>query len=239
MEREIKEYINKKDIINIVLDCWNDTFINNDIICLSDFSSEEKILQILVDIKKYLSVYISYTSMFHKNINILSYAHEINISPFFNKNEAIDIINKSSNSEKVIIHNSDILDDDLINVIHEKNFLKQIKIIFYDINLNNINLNNIYKIMEIKSLEVLHLQSQIINPQQIAKILCYVINNLNKYMKIVFDCDHMDSRETQHYLKLFKYNFKVHQNDYIFDYVPVSFRKFNFYDLNFIYFIKN
>ena len=151
----------------------------------------------LIDSKKYLSVYIYYKSIFHKNINILSYANEINISSFFNNKEAIDIINKSSNLEKLIINDSDILDDDLINVLNEKKFLKQIKIVFYDI-----NLNNIYKIMEIKSLEVFHLQPRIINPQQISKILCYIINNLNKYMKIVLDCDHIDSRETQTLFKI-------------------------------------
>lgn len=78
------------------------------------------------------------------------------------------------------------------------------------------------------------------------KILYYIVNNSNRYFKLLINNTCMNTRtytnELNRYLKLIKYNLKIVKKEniinYIFNYISNKFMKFNdLYDLN-LYYVK-
>ena len=236
MYKILIECIKKKDVINITLINLDNTYILNDIIYLDSSTKNDNIFKTIISANKPIFVKFDSSLFSYKNIDILSYVNEMTI-PEFHNDKKILILDKSTNLERLKINCLNGLTCSVIDKLCEKQFLKYIEMKCKI----DIDLNDIFRIIEIKSLNTLYLKSDIYSLQQkidtekTAKILYYIVNNLNKYMKIIMDFSYFIDVETK-YSNLIKYNFKIEYNNYIFNYVPISFRKFNnLYDLDLFY----
>lgn len=195
------------------------------------------ILQPLINSNKYISIDFKCYVSSYENIDILSYANEINLNNCVKKENIIKILNKSVNLEKLIANYSNILNVDIINKLSEKKFIKYVSIAY---NLK-LDLSNIYRIIEIKSLDTfrcinLFYETDVFHFKTIFEILWYVINNLNKSIKIIIDEYYTYNKQMKYYLKIMTYNFKVNEHVFYFNYIPKSFYKFNnLYDVNLNY----
>lgn len=236
MEKRIERYINKNDILRISLTRYNGSAnIANHVLYLDYFIGNYEISQKIINSGKFLSIKFDY-QFEYENINILLYAKQIiiNINNISKKN-IITIIKKPINLQKLEISYANIADIDIINELYEKPNIKYVKIMCE----TSIDLYYIYTIMKIKSLNSLCLTDDPcdrISLEKIFEILYYIINNLNKDIKIVIKTCCMLYLMTKRYLKLISYNFKVNENNYIFTYIPTIFTKFdNSYDFNLCY----
>lgn len=239
MERNIKKFIRKKNVICVELTKPGDRFgiFDNMLYLNYAISKNDNIFQIIIKSDKYLSVVLRYKLYSYENIDILSYANECSIFiDHINKKNMMSIIDKPINLQKLTVDYVNIKDADIIDKLYEKENIKYIGILCSI----NIELCYIYQIIKIKSLDVLHLRDETsgsISIENILNILWYVITNLNKDIKIeISSIRSRDYRETEYYLKLISYNFKVNENNYIFTYIPTQVTKFNyFYDFNLYY----
>ena len=247
-EPKITEYLEKNKIINIRIMDIHHPYITKGVIWINYMAPENNyIFKKIIESNKYISMDFDLDTIFinnYKTINnyIISYTNEIIIQENFN-NEMLDsIIDKSINLQKLVMYSNN-LDTEIINKLSERQFLKHIKIICK----KNININNIYKIIEIKSLNILRLQDFFcVTPklglEKLLKILNYVVNNLNKYIEIVVVVSnyYSNNEKFERDFSLIKHNFKFIKKyytlTYIFNYIPISFRKFNnLHDLDLFY----
>ena len=144
----------------------------------------------------------------------------------------------SVNLRRLTIQSSQISETNIKNKLCEKKLITHIKIIF----MTDVNLDDIYDVMQIKSINTLCLReyynlhdNYFLNYEKIFKILCYVVNTLNKNIKIVFNCESQDIIFKK-FISLITYNFKINNHDHIFTYIPTIFRKFdNLHDFNLCY----
>lgn len=218
LERQFKEFINEKDVLNIILTYYEDTRVlfHTDIYLNYTLQENDNIFQIIINSYKYIFIEIGSQLDSYTNIEILSYANEIKFWRSLSKENTKNIINTIYKSVK----------------------LKKIMIYY-----STIDLNDVYKIMEIKSLDILHLQFHpyIANNsdlQIIYKMLCYVIDNLNKNIKIVISNYHINKKIMKEHFKFIIYNFKIKDNEFIFNYIPELLRKFdNLCDID-LYYLK-
>lgn len=126
------------------------------------------------------------------------------------------------------------------NKLCEKQFLKYIKIVFK----KDVDMNIIYKIMEIKSLSILHFEDNLfyqpkITFENLSKILFYIANNFNKYVKIILDSNHISVRKLAYTFRQYNFYVKQNKNKYIFTYSPIVFINLNnLYDFNLYYLVS-
>ena len=238
MENIIETYVKEYDVMNIILTC-HETRIDisyKTLYLVYSLSENDNMLQTIKNSNKYITIKFHYQLHSYKNIDILSYADEIDIYDNISKENIINIINKSDKLQKLTDYFSYVLDIDIINELYEKKFLNYIAI---DCN-QNIDFYCLCKIMEIKSLDTLHLRIYFyklnnFDFQIIFKILFYAVSHLNKNIKIIMDGFFINSDKIKNYLKLIAYNFKVSEKIYTFTYIP-ELRKFNnLYDVDLYY----
>ena len=238
MEQAIEKYISESKTININLGSrlYPDLEIDTNKMSLS-CSENDNVLQKVILSKKYISVEVDWKLDSYKNINIFSCANEIIVEVNITSENMIDIIYHSINLQRLILTSEHISEIGIKNKLNEKKFLKYIKIKLK----KNVNLDDIYEILKIKSLDTLYFYGSFfdtyLNSEQILKILCYIVNNLNKKIKIVFDCYGL-GKTFKKYISLITYNFKIHKNNYsfTFTYITKKFKNFdNLYDFNLCY----
>lgn len=230
MEKNIYKYLNKNDILKISLTTKHTHIINGKIYLHYSISKNSNTLQIICNSGKYIIVEFDSIFNSYKNIDIIPHADEIIIPKIFDSETTITIIKKSVNLQKLIIDSPDILDRKLTNKLCKRQFLKYIKLELK----RDSDLNDIYKIIEMKSLDTLHLKI-FHDSKKILNILYYVVSHLNKYIKIRIDdiCDDLRLCEQRNFIK---HNFYRYGNIFIFYYSLPIFTKFNnFYDLNLWY----
>ena len=238
MEYSIEKYISENRIINIWLSYHQEYKISTNIKSFNFYYLTEKnsdIFQKIILSGKHISVKVYFAHGSYKNVDILSYANAISVYYNITSENLIDMIHKSINLQKLRIQSSYISVIDVKNKLREKKFLKYIKIMLS----KNVNVDDIYELMEIKSLYTLYLREysykNCLSFQNIFKILCYIVNNLNKNIKIVFRCNEQGNKFIK-FISLIAYNFNINDNDYIFTYMTPAFRKFNnLYDFNLYY----
>ena len=237
MKQIIEKYVNENHIINICLTNQYHTYIsgNGIFICPLTLENDNTLEKIIIS-NKYISIEFYYELDSYKKINILRYADEISFYKNNMTNEGIlDVIHQSINLQKLTVKSSHIYGIDVKKKLSKKEFLKYIKIIF----VNVVILDDIYAIIGIKSLDTLCLfqytRGCYLNSENILKILCYIVNNLNKNIKIIFDFYGQDNKFRKS-ISLITYNFKINNLDYIFTYIPSIFGQFdNLYDFNLCY----
>ena len=238
MEYTIEEYISKNKIINILLSYRRESNISiNEIYLYYLTKKNSDILQKIILSGKYISVNSYFAFGSYENIDILPYVNEIKMCNTKITNENfIGMIHHSTNLRKLTIQSSRISEINIKNKLCEKKLLKYIKINL----IIDVNLDDVYDIMQIESINTLCLHEHLnnnnfLNHKKIFKILCYIVNNLNKNIKIIIDC-HAPSIIFKKFANLIIYNFKVNNNNYIFTFVTCAFRKFdNLYDFNLCY----
>lgn len=234
----IEEFINENDIIQITLIRAKNTEIFEDYIYLYHLTSEnDDIFQKIIISRKYISVDFYFLLDSYKSISVLPHANRITIlNDMMTEENIIDVLNKTINLQKLIIDSVYTSENEIINKLHEKKLLNNIEIIFTI----PIDVDKIYQIMKIKSLDTLGLREHLYNNgylslEKILKVLCHIVDNLNKNIKIELNC-YLYHTTLQKYLSLITYNFKVDNFDYIFTYISPEFRKFdNLYDCNLRY----
>ena len=235
MESTIEKYILKNQTINIRLTTNKNSKILNDIHFYYLTLENDDMLQKIILSDKYISVQFNFDLGSYKNINILPYTKQIEIYNYITSKDIIDILHKSVNLQKLIIRSCGIYENTVKNKLAEMKFLKSIEIIFT----NDVNVEDIYKITQIKSLDTLHLfeyeLNNYIDSGQIFQILCHIVNNLNKNIKIVLDW-YAQGDKFRKAISLITYNFKINKFDYVFTYISQVFVKFdNLYDFNLCY----
>ena len=236
MEYTIEEYISKNKIINILLSYCRESNISiNEIYFYYLTPKNSYIFQKIILSGKFISVEIHFCALgSYNNIDILSYANEISVYRDIPSENIIDIIHYSINLQKLTLQSSCISSINVKKKLSEKKFLKYIKIMLSE----DVNTDDIYELMQIKSLDTLYFLEYYNNRlsfQNIFKILCYIFNNLNKNIKIVFHCYEQDYKFIK-FINLIAYNFEINNNNYIFTYITCAFRKFyGLYDFNLYY----
>ena len=236
MELTIDEYLSENNVVDICLTNHRNTQILTHKIYLNYLYLEcSTIVQKIIQSGKSISVEVYWRLDSYKNIYILSHANEIVLYEGFTSENIIDIIHHYVDLRKLTLPSSYISKIDVKNKLCEKEFLKYIKILLS----MDVNLDDIYETMEIKSLNTLYLYEcffdNYLNSEKMFKILCYIVNTLNKNIEIVIDW-FRDSKNFMKYISLTRYNFKINDNNYIFTYITKGFRKFdNLYDFNLYY----
>ena len=239
MKQAIEKYILENDVINICLSFQQNSEINSSTIYLNYLEQENSdLIQKIILSGKHISVTFYYQLDSHKDVYILSYANEIKIHINIPSKIIVDLISPSINLQKLALTSSSISEINIKNKLNEKKFLKYIKIMFS----THVNINDIFDIMEIKTLDTLHLYDYVsfnieynLKFEKKLEIFYYVISKLNKNIKIIFDCNRQDDK-FRILTNFLAYNFKVHDNNYIFTYITRAFGKFNnLFDLNFYY----
>ena len=128
MEKKIKEYVNKNDILNIKL--TRETCEFHDIIYLNYLlEKNNNIFQIIISSNKYIIINFSAKlplSITVSKHDILPYVNEIFIPFRFNKENILNIIKKSIKLEKLIIPYDRISEQVILKTLCEKQFLKYI-----------------------------------------------------------------------------------------------------------------
>ena len=184
---------------------------------------------------KYISVQIDRELDSYKNINILQYANKIAIYYWITSENIVNIFHKAINLRYLVIKSSDISEIDVVKKMAEKEYLKNITIVFT----TDVNLHDVNKIIELKSLDVLQLfeyhYTDYLNSEKIFKILSHIVNNLKKNIRIILDM-YVKNDKFRKVISLITYNFKLNKSNYIFTYISSTFIKFdNLYDFNLFY----
>ena len=230
MEYAIEEYIWENSIIKIWLSKNQSEIYENYIFLYYLTLKNDEILQKFILSNKCISVEFHYELDSYKNIDILSYANKISVYHKITSKNLIDLIHYSVNLQKLTIRSYHISKIDVKNKLYEKEFLKYIKIMFS----SDVNVDDIYEIMKMKTLHTLCLREykydNYFNSEIIFKILSYIVNMLNKNIKIVLCCNGQNDIFKK-YISLMTYNFKIYDKNYIFTYITPTLRKFdNLYD---------
>lgn len=231
MTRTFEKYISENDIIKIRLIKNNSSVIFGDTIFLYNLSSDDDIFKKIIISGKQIS--IEFNHIF--NSNILPYTNEILLLNGLIKENIINIFDQCINLQKIIINSLYISNINVCDKLCEKK-LKFIQIILT----TDIDLDYIYQIIKIKSLDTLCLSENLYGIDNLGlekklKILYFILNNLKKNIQIIM-INYVDKIKLEKYLSLVTYNFKVDKSNYIFTYIPPTFRKFdNLYDFYLCY----
>ena len=235
MKQTIEKYISENNIITLCLSSrkHDEIFTTRIFLYYLDLENED-IIQKIVLSDKYISVRFYYSLDSYKNISILPYVNKISIKSISSAN-IFDVLHQSINLQRLTIRSANIREIGIKNKLYEKEFLKYIKIV----QSTDVNLDDIYTILEIKSLDTLHFleyfYSNYLKSENILKILSYIVNTLNKNIKIILDFWRIDAIFIK-IISLITYNFKIDNHTYIFTYITKAFRKFdNLYDFNLYY----